>query len=99
MHVVADVVGYYAKPLAGALTFTTVSGTAVSVPASGEASSGILTCPAGYTAVSFAFSAAGGVVMKDSYLNANNGSFFVYSKDAVATTMTPKLNCIQIPGR
>lgn len=98
-HVVADVVGYYVKPVATALACTQVYGVTVSVPANGEISAGTLTCTAGYTPVSLLISSSGGVVMLDSYIDLNTGSFFMRNLTGGALNATGKMNCCRIPGR
>ena len=97
--VVGDVVGFYSKPIAGALSFTTVNGAAVSVAANSEANSGQLNCPAGVTAVNLSFIGSMNLVMKDSVLNASYGNFFVQNLSGSAQSFTGKVSCIQIPGR
>ena len=99
VHVIADVVGYYAKPIAGALSFTSVTGATVSVAANTEANSGTLSCPVGFTAVAFSITGSAQLVMKDSTLGATSGNFWVHNLSAAAQSFNGKLNCIQIPGR
>jgi hypothetical protein len=99
VHVVADIVGYYSKPVATALNCTTVSGTPTSVAAGVYASLPTLFCPANFTPMSLSISAAENVLVADSYVAGNAGQIFVRSLSASAQNVTAKLQCCQIPGR
>jgi hypothetical protein len=99
VHVVADIVGYYSKPVATALNCTTVSGTPTSVAAGAYASLSILNCPANFTPMGLSITAAENVLVADSYLVGSAGQIFVRSLSASAQNVTAKLQCCQIPGR
>lgn len=98
-HVVADVTGYYSKPVATALNCTTVSGAATNVTAGTYAVLPTLNCAAGFTPVSLFFSAGENILMADSYISGNAGQLFVRSFSANTQSVTGQLRCCQIPGR
>lgn len=96
---VADIVGYYSAPQATALECITVSGTAVSVPASTYGYGFGVSCPVGYGSTNAGFQAAQKVVMADGYMGPTSGNFFVYNLDANAQVVTPWVHCCRVPGR
>jgi hypothetical protein len=98
-HLVADIVGYFAPPLATALDCATVSGVATNVPAGAYSSLPTLFCAANYTPVALSISAAENVLVADSYTAGNAGQIFVRSLSANAQNVTAKLMCCRVPGR
>jgi hypothetical protein len=96
-HVVADVVGYYSKPVATALECVDVQGPAPSpsVPANGYQFIPIAACAAGYTSVGVNFAAGARVVKADS----GRDYLYVLNLNSIAQTVTPFTNCCRIPGR
>ncbi len=96
---VADIVGYYAPPVATALDCTTVAGVATNVAAGAYLGLPILTCPANYTPTSQAISAGENVVIADTYLAGSQGQIFVRSLSANAQNVNAKLTCCRVPGR
>lgn len=98
-EVIADVVGYYSKPVATALTCTTVSGVPTNINAGAYASLPTLFCPANSTPMGLSISAGENVLVADTYTAGNAGQIFVRSMSANAQNVTAKLQCCQIPGR
>ena len=98
-HYVADIVGYFAPPLATALDCITVSGSAASVPANTYGYGFGVSCPAGYGSTNAGFQAAQKVVMADGYMGPTSGNFFVYNLDSSAQVVTPWVHCCRVPGR
>jgi hypothetical protein len=98
-HVVADVTGYYSRPVATAVNCTTVSGVATNVAAGTYVSLPTLNCAAGFTPTYLHFSAGENVLMADSYMSGNAAQIFVRSFSANAQSVTGQLRCCQIPGR
>ncbi len=96
---VADIVGYYAPPVATALDCTTVVGAATNVAAGAYVSLFVLTCPANYTPTSQAISAGENVLIADTYLAGSQGQIFVRSLSVNAQNVQPKLTCCRVPGR
>jgi hypothetical protein len=95
VEVVADVVGYYSKPVATALNCVTVAGTGLSVGANAYSNIPIASCAAGFTPVGVDFSAGARVVKADSGFS----YLYVLNLNTVAQTVTPQTRCCQIPGR
>ncbi|NOT87226.1 MAG: hypothetical protein HOP03_03480 [Lysobacter sp.] len=98
-HYVADIVGYFAPPLATALDCITVSGSAASVPANTYGYGFGVSCPVGYGSTNAGFQAAQKVVMADGYMGPTSGNFFVYNLDSNAQMVTPWVHCCRVPGR
>ncbi len=96
---VADIVGYYAPPVATALDCTTVTGAATNVAAGAYVSLAVLTCPASYTPTSQAISAGENVLVADTYIAGSQGQIFVRSLSVNAQNVQPKLTCCRVPGR
>jgi hypothetical protein len=96
---VADIVGYFAPPVATALQCTTVVGNPISVGAGAYTSLPTLFCPANYTPVGLAISAGENVLVADTYTAGNAGQIFVRSLSVNAQNVTAKLTCCRVPGR
>lgn len=96
-HFVADVTGYYSRPVAaGSLECIDVPGPPVSVAA--NASDFELfapACTAGYTSVGINYTAGGGIIRKDGL----RSNLFVRNTSANAEFATPYAACCRIPGR
>ena len=101
VHVVADIVGYYAKPVStGSLLTILVTGTTVNVPANTYASLGTIYCPAGYIAMSVGFGTGGSdVLMADGFASGAQGLVYVRNVSALTLGVTPTLTCIKLAGR
>ncbi len=97
---VADIVGYYAPPVATALECTTVNATQTNVAAGAYVGLPVMTCPANnYTSTGLGISAAENVVLADTYLTGSQGQIFVRSLSVNAQNVTGKLTCCRVPGR
>jgi hypothetical protein len=96
---VFDIIGYFAPPLATALDITTVSGTPTNVAAGAYSSLPTLYCPATYTPMGLAISAAENILVADTYTAGNAAQIFVRSLSANAQNVTAKLSCGRVPGR
>lgn len=96
---VADVVGYYAAPVATALQCTRQLGNFVSVPANTYGFGVSATCPTGYTATGLGIEAAANVVMADSSINSSGGTIFTYNLGATAQSTRAWVQCCRVPGR
>ena len=95
-HVAGDVVGYFIRPQATALSCTTVDGTAVAVPSNTYANIGtVAACATGYTSVGVDFSAGADVLKADSGLS----YLYVRNVSGFSQNVTPRTNCCRIPGR
>ena len=99
VHVVGDVVGYYAQPVATAIACNTVTGTAVTVAANTYATIPTLSCPSGATALNLSFSGSSDVLMGDSFISGIVGSMSVRNVSATSQSVTGRLLCCKIPGR
>ena len=96
-HFVADVTGYYSRPVATALECIEVAGPTVTV-AGGDLHFGLSApaCTAGYTLVGIGFSSPGSQLLrKDGRLS----YLFVRNTSASAQTATPYAACCRVPGR
>lgn len=98
-HFVADIVGYYAPPVATALQCTTVDGTLKILAAGEYALLNTVNCPAGYSAVSAAFTGSQDVAMADSYVSATSVQVFVKNVSTASQQAIPKAICCRVPGR
>ena len=97
---VADIVGYYAPPVATQLDCTKANGLAHSSPANSyDPVSFSVSCPDGYGLTALGFAASHNVVMADSYPTPAGGTFFVYNLGGSAVTVTPYVQCCRLPGR
>ncbi|WP_325128307.1 hypothetical protein [Arenimonas sp.] len=96
---VADVVGYYAAPMATALQCTRQFGNFVSVPANTYGFGVSATCPSGYTATGLGIEAAANVVMADSAINSSGGTIFTYNLGGTAQSTRAWAQCCRVPGR
>lgn len=96
---VADIVGYYAPPVATALECTRQFGNFVSVPANTYGFGVSATCPAGYTATALGIEAAANVVMADSAISSSGGTIFTYNLGGTAQSTRAWAQCCRVPGR
>lgn len=96
---VADIVGYYAPPVATALQCTRQLGNFVSVPANTYGFGVSATCPSGYTATGLGIEAAANVVMADSAINSSGGTVFTYNLGSTAQSTRAWVQCCRVPGR
>ena len=96
---VADIVGYYAPPMATALQCTSVDGPLRTLAAGEYALLDVVNCPAGYGAVGAAFTGSQQVVMADSYLSATAAQLFVKNTSTASQQAVPKAVCCRVPGR
>ena len=95
-HFVADVTGYYSRPVATALECIEVAGPAVSVPASSTDFQLVApACTTGYTRVGINFESAGELIRKDGRLN----YLYVRNSSAIIQSATPYAACCRVPGR
>ncbi len=96
---IADVVGYFAAPLATALQCTRVAGTGVDVLPNTyrNVSSGVASCSAGYSMVSLGFSAGSDVLHADS--NVLGPNLYVRNVSSSTQTVPPYSHCCRVPGR
>lgn len=98
-HFVADVVGYFAPPVATALQCTSVDGALRTLAAGEYALLSTVNCPSGYSAVSTAITATQDVVMADSYVSAASVQVFVKNVSTTSQQAIPKAICCRVPGR
>ncbi len=98
-HYVADIVGYFAPPVATALQCTTVDGTVRTLNAGEYALLATVTCPAGYTPVSAAITGSQDVLVADSYLSTGSVQIFVKNVSGATQQAIPKAVCCRVPGR
>lgn len=98
-HFVADIVGYYAPPVATALQCTSADGPLRSLAAGEYALLSTVNCPSGYTAVSASITATQDVVMADSYITSSSVQIFVKNVSTIGQQAIPKANCCRVPGR
>jgi hypothetical protein len=96
---VADIVGYYAPPVATALQCTRQFGNFVNVPANTYGFGVSATCPAGYTATGLGIEAAANVVMADSAISSSGGTVFTYNLGGTAQSTRAWAQCCRVPGR
>lgn len=96
---VADIVGYYAPPVATALQCTRSFGSFVNVPANTYGFGVSATCPAGYTATGLGIEAAANVVMADSAISASGGTIFTYNLGGTSQSTRAWVQCCRVPGR
>lgn len=96
-HLVGDIVGYYSKPVATAVSCTTVVGAVTTLPASSANTlAPAPACATGFTRVS---------VLCDTNTNSNRllgtnfSGCFSSNASASAATVTASSVCCQIPGR
>ena len=96
---VADIVGYYAPPVATALQCTRQFGSFVNVPANTYGFGVSATCPTGYTATGLGIEAAANVVMADSAISGSGGTIFTYNLGSTAQSTRAWVQCCRVPGR
>ncbi|TXH76622.1 MAG: hypothetical protein E6Q88_02525 [Lysobacteraceae bacterium] len=99
---VADIVGYYAPPVATAQECVKNDGTGRSVAANTyDPVPFSATCPVGYSVSSVGFTTVAKVVMADSSITpaANTGIMYVYNLDAIPHDVVPWALCCRVPGR
>ena len=95
-HFVADVTGYYSRPVATALECIDVAGPQVTVPASASDFQLVApACTAGYALVGINFAAGGNLLRKDGLRN------YLFVRNTVASDQSavPNAACCRIPGR
>jgi hypothetical protein len=94
--VIADVVGYYSRPVsAGSFECVDVAGAGVVVAANGYSFIQPAVCAAGFTSVGVNFAAGSRVVKADS----GRDYLYVLNLNSIPQTVTPYTNCCRIPGR
>lgn len=98
-HYVADVVGYYAPPVATALQCVSVDGALRTMTAGEYALLSTVNCPSGYTAVSTSITASQDVVMADSYISSSSVQIFAKNVSTLSQQAIPKATCCRVPGR
>ena len=96
---VADIVGYYAPPVATALQCTSVDGALRTLVAGEYALLSTVNCPSGYTAVSTAITASQDVVIADSYITNTSVQIFAKNISTLSQQAIPKAMCCRVPGR
>lgn len=96
---VADIVGYYAPPVATALQCTSVDGALRTLTAGEYALLSTVNCPVGYSAVSASFTASQDVVLADTYISASSVQIFVKNVSTLSQQAIPKATCCRVPGR
>ena len=99
VHLVVDVVGYFAPPVATAVQCTSVASSGTMIPVSSDATVAFPTCASGYTRTSGTCSGTSGI--PSGYLVETNASGCVFRNlSAVATySATATSVCCRIPGR
>lgn len=98
-HFVADVVGYFAPPVATALQCQSVDGALRTLTAGEYALLSTVNCPSGYTAVSTSITASQDVVMADSYISSGSVQIFAKNVSTLSQQAIPKALCCRVPGR
>jgi hypothetical protein len=96
---VADIVGYYAPPVATALQCQSVDGALRTMTAGEYALLSTVNCPSGYTAVSTSITASQDVVMADSYISSSSVQIFAKNVSSLSQQAIPKALCCRVPGR
>ncbi|TXH76623.1 MAG: hypothetical protein E6Q88_02530 [Lysobacteraceae bacterium] len=96
---VADIVGYYAPPVATALECSRQFGSFVNVPANTYGFGVSATCPTGYTATGLGIEAAANVAMADSAISSTGGTVFTYNLGGTAQSTRAWVQCCRVPGR
>lgn len=96
---VADIVGYYAPPVATALQCTRQFGSFVNIPANTYGFGVSATCPTGYTATGLGIEAAANVVMADSAISSSGGTIFTYNLGGTSQSTRAWVQCCRVPGR
>lgn len=96
---VADIVGYYAPPVATALQCTREFGNPTSVPANTYGFGVSAVCPTGYTATGLGIEAPANVVMADSAISSSGGTVFTYNLGGTAQSTRAWVQCCRVPGR
>lgn len=96
---VADIVGYYAPPVATALQCQSVDGALRTMAAGEYALLSTVNCPSGYTAVSTSITASQDVVMADSYISSGSVQIFAKNVSTLSQQAIPKALCCRVPGR
>lgn len=95
---VVDVVGFYDSPHATPLECTTLTGTAVNVPANSYTSATAPACTTGYTQVSLNCD-TNNYLLSLSGQSRSSRSCYYNNTDATAHTGTASVDCCRVPGR
>lgn len=96
-HVILDVVGYFAAPVATALDCTTVAGVSTTLPAnSANTSAPAPACASGYTRVGVL---CGTSTNSNRILGTTLSACFNSNESASAATVTTDSVCCRVPGR
>ena len=100
VHVVADIVGYYAKPVATALECVDTALATATLPASGGANVSSEACGAAFTITGGSCVGSNFSAMLVSYIIISPTYFCAYhNSSAIATTIGARARCCRIPGR
>ena len=100
VHLVADIVGYYAKPVATALECVDTAIATATLPASGGANVSSEACGAAFTITGGSCTGANFSAMLVSYIIISPTYFCAYhNSSAIATTIGARARCCRIPGR
>jgi hypothetical protein len=102
-HVVADAVGYFSAPAAGAMDCQLANGTQSSV-APGATYAITATCPAGYSIMGGGPRVPGGnalMTSSESYPDLTNNSWFISGKNTSTVTdvVQARASCCRVPGQ
>jgi hypothetical protein len=96
VHVVADVVGFYSKPVATALNCKTIAGFTTTIAAGATANAYAPTCDAGFTLTGTNCRASSYNVY---FAVSDDGQCSAKNTSVDASTITALARCCQIPGR
>jgi hypothetical protein len=95
-HYVADIVGYFAPPLATGLQCVDTANTTVSVASGATATAIAPACPTGYTRTATNCDTTSDTV---GLLSMGNGSCRARSADIVTQQVSARATCCRVPGR
>lgn len=95
-HVVADIVGYFAPPVATGLQCQETANTQVSIPAGATLAATAPACPTGYTQTATNCDSASSL-MPLAYIR--GGSCTARNGDSTPRTLSVSRTCCRIPGR
>jgi hypothetical protein len=95
-HVVVDIMGYYAAPVATALDCVTTADTSVAVPAGGDANASAPSCAAGYTATA---TYCESTIWTMPFVFQSGGICSAQNNSAGSATLRASQRCCRVPGR
>ncbi|MEO6291919.1 MAG: hypothetical protein ABIO88_04785 [Burkholderiaceae bacterium] len=96
VHVVADIVGYYAKPIVTALQCLDTANTTVNIAAGGTANAVAPACTTGYTQTATNCEASDWLVP---FVFFHNGTCSARNNSASAQDIRASRTCCRVPGR